>query len=69
MTEMEASTTKDPIDQLVESWRLAKEYERIDEERLSTDVMYAVLEHLDNLSKEDRKLFWKEVDSAKQNGN
>lgn len=57
------------VEQLIESWHLADEYERIDEERWESDVRYSVLEHLDNLSKKDRKLFWKEVDSAKQNGN
>jgi hypothetical protein len=60
MTEME---------QLIESWHLADEYERIDEERWESDVRYSVLDKLNELSRNDRKLFWKEVDSAKQNGN
>lgn len=67
--ETEQNNSASPINQLVDSWELANEYEKIDEEAWESDVRLAVLEDLNKLSRKDRKLFWEKVKSSNQNGN
>lgn len=62
-------TSPNPIDQLVDSWHLADEYERQDEDKFEFEVRYSVIEELIKLPIKDRKLFWERVNSTKQNGN